>query len=259
MYGELLWQAEPIWPQHAPNLFPIVGQLPGDTLLHDGKRYPLKRHGFARNSEFAWRERSDASCMLALEDDTETRKMYPFAFRLEIGYVVSADTLAIAYSVINTGSEALPASVGAHPAFRWPLADGIAKEDHTLEFSENEPSPVRRLQDGLLQAREFETPIEGRRLRLRESLFAADALILDRLASSSVRYTAPGAPAIEISWEGFRELGLWSKEGAAFVCIEPWYGYATPVGFADDFEKKPGLLHVAPGQTETLTMRIRIS
>ena len=236
-----------------------MGQLPGDTLLHDGKRYPLKRHGFARNREFEWRERSDTACTLTLEDDAETWKMFPFAFRLELRYVVSGDTLAIEHRVLNTGKETLPCSVGAHPAFRWPLADGVPKEDHTLEFSENEPSPVRRLQDGLLQARDFETPIRGRRLQLRESLFAADALILDRLASRSVRYTAPGAPSIEVGWDVFRELGLWSKEGAAFLCIEPWYGFATPAGFADDFERKPGLLHLAPERGETLTMRIRIS
>src|ERR1035441_3477473 len=35
-YGEMLWQAAPIWPQHAPNLFPIVGQLAGDVLRHAG-------------------------------------------------------------------------------------------------------------------------------------------------------------------------------------------------------------------------------
>ena len=236
-----------------------MGQLPDDTLLHDGKRYPLKRHGFARNSEFEWRERHDSSCALTLEDDAETWKMYPFAFRLELRYALSSDTLTIEYRVTNTGSETLPCSVGAHPAFRWPLEGGVPKEDHTLEFSDEERSPIRRLQDGLLQAREFETPIDGRRLQLRESLFAQDALILDRLASRSVRYSAPGAAAIEVSWETFRELGLWSKEGAAFLCIEPWYGFATPVGFASDFERKPGLLHVAPQQSETLTMRIKIS
>ena len=197
--------------------------------------------------------------MLALDDDAETRKMYPFAFSLEIRYSVAADTLAIQYSIINTGADSLPASVGAHPAFRWPLAAGLNKEDHTLEFSADEPSRVRRLQDGLLQAREFETPIVGRTLQLDDSLFAADALILDRLASSSVRYTAPGAPAIEIGWDRFRELGLWSKEGAAFLCIEPWYGYATPVGFEGDFEEKPGLLHIGAGRSETLTLRIRIT
>jgi galactose mutarotase-like enzyme len=259
LYGELLWQAEPIWPQHAPNLFPIVGELPGNMLLHNGVRYPLKRHGFARNRDFRWQDCGDDNCTLTLEDDAETRKLYPFAFRLEIHYAVAAETLGVDFSIVNTGPETLPASVGAHPAFRWPLVDGVAKDQHFLEFSDPEPNAVRRLQDGLLQLRAYESPIDGRTLTLNESLFAADALILDRLASRSVRYSAPGAPAIDVGWDGFRELGLWSKPGAAFLCIEPWYGYSAPVGFLGDFEQKPGLLHLAPGTRKTLTMRIRIT
>ena len=34
---ELLWQAGPIWPRHAPILFPIVGRLKNDELRHHGK------------------------------------------------------------------------------------------------------------------------------------------------------------------------------------------------------------------------------
>ncbi len=255
----MLWQAEPVWPQHAPVLFPIVGQLPGDVLLHDGKRYPLRRHGFARDREFTWDERSGTSCALSLTDDAQTRERYPFAFRFELRYAVAAETLTVEFVIGNPGPGVLPASVGAHPAFRWPLAAGVAKEAHTLEFSRPEPAPIRRLQDGLLKPQEYETPVEGRTLRLRESLFAADALILMRLASDSVRYAAPGAPRIDVSWSGFRELGLWSKADAAFVCIEPWHGYASPIAFAKDFSLKPGQLHVRAGDVRTLTMRIRVS
>ena len=31
---DLLWAAGPLWPRHAPLLFPIVGGLKGDTLRH---------------------------------------------------------------------------------------------------------------------------------------------------------------------------------------------------------------------------------
>src|SRR5690349_6113151 len=31
---ELLWQAGPAWPRHAPWLFPIVGRLANDDLRH---------------------------------------------------------------------------------------------------------------------------------------------------------------------------------------------------------------------------------
>src|SRR5664279_2037426 len=33
---ELLWTAGPLWPRHAPLLFPVVGGLRGDTLRHRG-------------------------------------------------------------------------------------------------------------------------------------------------------------------------------------------------------------------------------
>ena len=38
---ELLWQAGPAWPRHAPLLFPIVGRLKNDELRHRGKTYPM--------------------------------------------------------------------------------------------------------------------------------------------------------------------------------------------------------------------------
>jgi galactose mutarotase-like enzyme len=258
-YGEMLWQADPIWPQHAPNLFPIVGQLAGDVLRHDGATYELPRHGFARRRRFTWTVCGAAGCALELHDDAQTQALYPFAFRLTIAYAVAGDTLNVTYGVHNPGDSILPASVGAHPAFRWPLAAGIAKPAHTLTFASPEPEPIRRLEDGLLKPEQCATPIDGRTLRLDESLFEADAIVLDRPASRSVRFTAPGAPAIDVGWERFRELGLWSKPGADFLCIEPWYGFASPVGFDGPFETKPGLLLIAPGQTEVLTLTIRVT
>ncbi len=258
-YGEMLWGAEAAWPQHAPNLFPIVGQLAGDALHHAGASYPLTRHGFARRSRFTWLDHSSGRCGLQLSDDARTHTMYPFAFRLEICYTLGDETLEVRYTLANPAQTVLPASIGAHPAFRWPLVAGIPKADHTLRFEQAEPEPIRRLQDGLLQLETFPTPIEGRVLELEEALFEADAIVMDRIASRSVRYSAPGAPEIEVSWdESFAQLGLWSKPGADFLCIEPWHGYASPVGFDGEFTTKPGLLLIAPGASQTLIMRIRV-
>jgi galactose mutarotase-like enzyme len=257
-FGEMLWQAGPAWPQHAPNLFPIVGQLAGDTLRSNGATYTLTRHGFARRRRFAWLERSAAACRLELRDDEDTRASYPFAFRLEIGFALDANVLTATYTIENPGAVVLPASVGAHPAFRWPLADGIPKPAHRLEFGAAEPAPIRRLQDGLLELEAFPSPIKGRTLALDDALFAADAIVMDQLASRSLRYSAPAAPAIEVRWERFRELGLWSKPGSEFLCIEPWYGYASPVDFDGPFAKKPGLLLIPPGGSEVLALHIAV-
>ncbi len=71
---------------------------------------------------------------------------------------------------------------------------------------------------------------------------------------------AATGPAIDLSWRGFRELGLWSKPGgAAILCIEPWRGYASPAAFDGEFADKPGLMHLAPGETQHLTYRIGVS
>jgi len=255
---EVLWQAGPAWPRHAPVLFPIVGRLVGDTLRHGGQAYRLTQHGFARDRRFAWVEHTPTACRLALADDADTRATFPFPFRFEVAYEVADATLSVTFTIENPGDTVLPASMGAHPAFRWPLADGVPKASHVLTFSHDEPAPIRRLAGGLLLPDALPSPIQGRILALDEKLFADDALILDRPASRAVRFTAPGAPGLEVAWEGFAELGLWMKPGADFLCIEPWCGYASPVGFDGDFADKPGLLLIPPGARRSATHQMRL-
>src|SRR5262245_10798659 len=161
---ELLWQAGPQWPRHAPLLFPIVGKLKNDTLHHDGKAYPMTQHGFARDRQFQWMEQGLRSCKLALADDAETRARYPFAFRLEVTYTIEGADLVVAFDVINTGEVTLPASLGGHPAFNWPLLPALPKEAYTLTFASEEPAPIRRLKGGLLRQQVEPSPIQGRTL-----------------------------------------------------------------------------------------------
>ncbi len=256
---ELLWQAGPEWPRHAPVLFPIVGRLKDDRLLHDGASYRMTQHGFARDRRFVWEDTGPASCRLSLSDDAQTRALYPFAFRLELSFELDGNSLTVRHTLTNPGTEVLPASLGAHPAFRWPLADGVPKEAHALVFEKDEPAPIRRVDGGLLSPTPEPTPIQGRRLPLSEGLFTADAVILDQPASRSVRFEAPGAPSVTVSWEGFTELGIWSKPtGAPFLCIEPWRGHASPAGFAGPFVDKPGLMHLAPGDMRELSYRVTV-
>jgi galactose mutarotase-like enzyme len=255
---ELLWQAGPAWPRHAPILFPIVGRLKNDALRHRGTVFSMTQHGFARDRRFDWMERSSTSCTLVLTDDAQTRARYPFTFRLAVPYTVREADLDVALEVTNTGDETLPASIGAHPAFNWPLLPGSSKEAYRLTFSSEEREPIRRLTDGLLRPIPEPTPIQGKTLDLSEQLFQDDAVILDRPASTSARYAADRGPSIEVSWQGFRELGIWSKPGAPFLCIEPWHGFASPSDFDGEFTDKPGLMQIAPAATRRLTYRIRV-
>lgn len=256
---ELLWQAGPEWPRHAPLLFPIVGQLKNDQLKHQGKTYGMMKHGVARDQRFEWTEQGTASCRLVLNDNAETRARYPFPFRLVVAYAIGEQELDVSLEVTNTGSTMLPASIGGHPAFNWPLLPGLAKEAYSLTFSDEEPAPIRRITDGLMRAKPERNPIQGRILKLAECLFDDDAIILDQLKSKSVRFAADRGPSIEMSWEGFPQLGVWSKTGGApFLCIEPWHGFASPQDFEGEFSDKPGVMHFAPAERRTFRYRISV-
>jgi galactose mutarotase-like enzyme len=255
---DYLWPAGAAWPRHAPVLFPIVGRLKDDTLRHDGQSYRLTQHGFARDRRFEWVERTGTGCVLALRDDAQTRAMYPFPFRFEVAYTMTDATLAIRYTVTNTGESVLPASMGAHPAFRWPLAPGVAKAEYALTFDAAETGTLPALAGGLLSGVERASPIAGRHLALTEALFADDALILTHPASRSVRFAAASGPALTVAWDGFPQLGIWSKPGADFLCIEPWCGMASPADFTGDFAQKPWLMLIPPGEQRRATYRITV-
>jgi galactose mutarotase-like enzyme len=238
----------------------VVGKLKGDVLHCRGKTYPMKQHGFARDLRFAWSQNLPHTCRLSLRDSAVTHAQYPFAFALDVAFSVHEKQLIVVFEVTNTGNEVMPASIGAHPAFNWPLNDSIDKPSHTIVFAEPETAPVRRVTDGLLRPQTYPTPVQGRTLALSEALFAEDAVIFERLASRSLRYAAPGHPGIGFSWEGFCELGLWSKAaGAPFLCLEPWHGYASPANFDGEFSDKPGLMHFAPGEKRSFTHRIELA
>lgn len=255
---EVMWSGEAdVWPWHAPNLFPIVGALADDELVHDGQRYPMKQHGFLRHS-ICEVLRSDAvSCAFRLTDNADTHEQYPFVFQLTIEYRIAEDRLECAFILHNPDTVPLAASIGTHPGFRRPLGSGPRNADVVL-FDKPEPAPIRRLGGRTMDLAPKPTPVEGRLLRLRDELFDADAVIFDRLSSRKITYGAPGEPAIEVGFDDFPDLGIWSKAGATpFVCLEPWQGMASPAGFAGDFVDKPGTVKLAPGTTREWRYYIR--
>jgi galactose mutarotase-like enzyme len=252
---DLLWDGDPaFWTGRSPLLFPMVGRARGDRITVAGRTYDMGQHGFARTSVFALLRADAASCTWRLASDA-TRRRYPFAFRLDVTYRIEGATLHIEAEVANTDTAVLPASFGFHPALRWPLPYGTPRASHDIVFEKDEPAPIRRPVDGLLSAAQFPTPVRDRRLPLRDDLFEAGALIFDTLASRSLVY----GKAIRVDFPRMPHLGLWTKPGAGYVCIEPWQGYASPEGFDGDFADKPGMVAIAPGATEVFAMAISVS
>lgn len=61
----VLWQKDDIhWNRVAPNLFPIVGRLKGDSYTLGGASYSMRQHGFARDQKFVVEEQDESSVLL---------------------------------------------------------------------------------------------------------------------------------------------------------------------------------------------------
>ncbi|MBN8809233.1 MAG: aldose 1-epimerase family protein [Sphingomonas sp.] len=255
---ELMTSADPAyWTGHAPILFPIVGQLNDDTLRVDGRPYAMKKHGFARRSTFAVVDHAADRATFRLQADDETRAQYPFDFTLDLAFALAGATLSVTATIANPGDVPLPASFGFHPAFAWPLPYGRPRADHRIVFASDEPGEIVVLADGLF-ARTRPSPLDGRTLHLADALFADDALIWNPVAAQSVTYGASDGPSLRVDFPDTPDLGIWTKPGAAFVCIEPWHGHADPVGFTGDFRTKPGVFEVAPGDRKTCRVAITL-
>ncbi|MGD8514203.1 MAG: aldose 1-epimerase family protein [Granulosicoccaceae bacterium] len=256
---EYLWQAEPaIWGRHAPHLFPIVGRLNNDTLYHLGRAYPMAQHGFARDLPFTLDEATTRHCQLSLRSNAMTREKYPFEFVLAVEYSLLDQELTIRYTVHNLDEAPLPCSVGAHPAFNWPQPGNPDRQACRIVFEHEEFAPVARLAGGLIVDSHAANPLQGKILKLEDALFEDDAIIFTRHNSRRVRLEAPGSKPVTVTFADFPHLGIWSIPGAGFVCIEPWQGHADPAGYTGEFMDKPGVVHIAPGQTRSWQIAIRI-
>lgn len=241
---ELLWQADPgFWPRHAPLLFPIVGKLAKDTLVHQNQPYPLTQHGFARDLTFELAKADNDYTSFLLRSSEQTKEHYPFDFELMVNYTLNDAKLHVDYCLRNTQATPLWASIGAHPAFKWPLS-GEDKNGHRIQFSHDEPEDIRQLNDGLLSHTTLPSPIKNKQLTLNERLFEGDALIFDRIKSREVTYEGPGSLTIRLHFADFPYLGIWKKPGANFICIEPWQGLASEVDFNGEFAEKTGVVEL---------------
>ena len=259
---ELMTDADPrFWTGRAPLLFPVVGMTATGTIRVDGQSYPIAKHGFARHSVFSVIETSATRAVFALADDQATRAAYPFAFRLEVAFELRDATLAIDVTVVNPADEPLPASFGFHPAFAWPLPFGRARADHRIVFAQDEPGPLRTIivEKGTIGSQERSSPLDGRVLHLADALFTDDALVWDPVASQAVRYGVDGAPQLDIAFPDTPRLGIWTKPGAAYVCVEPWCGIADPEGFDGEFRDKPGVFTVAPRGEKRIGMSVTLT
>lgn len=249
---EYLWGADPaFWGKTSPVLFPIVGTLKDNTYYYNDKAYSLTRHGFARDEEFTVEEQDKTSITFLLTSTPASLAKYPFHFELRIRYEVRDQFLYTTYTVDNTGQEEMYFSLGAHPAFKVPLTDGLAYNDYYLEFSKKEDAdrwPIN--QDGLIEEDSRPLLDDTKKLPLTRELFYNEALVFKDLNSDVISLKSAKDPhGFDFHFKGFPFMGIWAAKNADFVCIEPWCGIADSVEHDQQFIDKEGIEQLEPGDS----------
>lgn len=253
-----LWNGDAAWwTGRSPILFPIVGKAPSDTLAISGQTYPMAQHGIARRLEFSLVESTATSCRHELVSTPETRKAYPFDFRLTLEHALDGNRLSVTAEVSNTSDTPLPFGIGFHPAFLWPLPGAQAKPHHVTLDNGAEPLVIQ-LEGGLIGRTLDISPFTAGRLDLDHSLFENDALIFPEGAGNGLIFAADGGPALHFTFDNLPNIALWQKPGAPFLCVEPWHGMAAHAGGTAELVERPFTVALAAGDSMRFGFTVEI-
>lgn len=235
------------WNRSAPVLFPIVGKLKHNTYTLEGKAYALPQHGFARDKNFTIEQHDEQNVLFSLREDFETLLAFPFCFELQIAYSLIGAKVEVYYGVQNLDRQVMPFSIGAHPAFNCPFHANDALSDYTLAFDADDHLERHFLdpKTGHFSGKTELIDLKDRRLGLHESLFEQDALVFKNYESQMVSliHTKSGAK-LKFEFPNFPYFAIWSKVGAPFICLEPWFGLADSNETSGNILHKEGIIRL---------------
>jgi len=240
---EKLHQGESHWKRHAPILFPIVGQIKDGKTIINNKTYEMGQHGFARDMEF---EEIQSNKFL-LKSSKETLEKFPFEFELYVEYVIENDELTIIYKVVNKDTKQMTFGIGGHPAFICDYTTG----NYQIQFNKPENEiQFMQLSNGLISNENAPNILKENAIDLLPDTFENDAIIMKNIKSNKVILynKKENVKVLEFDFTGFPYLALWSKVGAPFVCIEPWYNTTDKVDSNGQFAEKQDILKLEPNE-----------
>jgi len=253
------------WRGKAPLLWPATGRSfhapRGAGYLWKDRFYPMADHGFIR--DLPWQVEGQGSDVagafttLCVADTAETRRHYPFGFRLTADYHVSSGALEIRYTVLaeRGNSDSMFFSIGNHITFRTPFLEGTPPAavriftPATLEAVKS----AERLPTGELRAWSLKGPVPLSQMKKNE----AQSLTGYPDSTLYVTLEDPGGLGIRLSHSPTAMpkqpvvlFNMWGDAAAGYYSPEPW------VGLQNSFNLKQGLIYLPPG--EEFGWRVRI-
>ncbi len=258
---EYLWTGDAhYWNRYAPILFPVVGKPFNNELHVDGKTYPMKQHGFARDSEF-----EDLGEGRFRMKENALGANYPYRLGLEVQYRLEGRKVEVAWTVENSDDTEVHFQIGAHPGFLLPDYNAADEVHGYIRYRDREGQPVNpvvisSLKDGnrvpldTPQSFKFEMPLKA-------DTFAHDALMFEGgQVAEAVLCDKMGAPVLGVSCPQAEAYGIWAphKESCPFVCLEPWCGICDPYGFTGNISTRQYIHCLTPQEKYTFNYTIEI-
>ncbi|MDO4377591.1 MAG: hypothetical protein Q4C64_00390 [Erysipelotrichia bacterium] len=203
---EMIWDRnKEDWHNCNPILFPIVGPLANNQYEYEGNTYTLTQHGFLRRSEFKFEEIKKDEMTLSFTANDESKKLYPFDFKITVNYCLNDNKVLLNYTIYNLDNKDLPFEIGFHPAFNCPNIYDKNFSDWYVEFEKEETFGQKLPLSTIINAEKNQT------------------FYHNELNSTYVSVTN-GSQGIRIGIEGYNVLGFWHKRPEAeFICIEPQF------------------------------------
>lgn len=244
---EYLWDGDPtFWRRQSPILFPFVGSSKNKAYTYQGQTYSMMQHGFARDLNFKLIRHTKDEIWFGLDYNEETLLIYPFQFRLELGYRLTENRVHVMWRVKNNDKKTMYFSIGGHPAFHCPISSGLNQEDYYLDFHVEKPIDylLVNMENGLEvkskpNSHHILTTDHGI-IPIVPHMFDNDALIIENHQCDKISLLNPDkTPYLTVSFDA-PLFGIWSpaRKKAPFVCIEPWFGRCDSEDFDGTLEEK---------------------
>lgn len=203
---EIVWdRKKEYWHNCNPILFPIVGPLKDNQYTFNDKNYTLTQHGFLRRSQFKFEEVKKDEITLSFTSDEESKKLYPFDFKITVNYHLDDKKVILSYKIDNLSDKDLPFEIGFHPAFNCPnIYDENFKNWYVKFEKEEEFGQIISLSEIINEEKN-------------------QTFYHHQLNSNYVDVT-DGTKGIRVGIDGYTTLGFWHKcPQADFICIEPQF------------------------------------
>lgn len=241
-----------------PILFPFSGRT-----FHKGKEGYWKpkgsrevllmpRHGFARAGRFEILEINDSGFHVRLQPTEADQQCYPYNYQFEVRYRFEELAIQVEMSLCNLDQQPIPWSAGHHFYFAVPWHNGASRNDYQVHMDARKA--FRHAPDGSLIAQDKpEFPLNTADTngidRIHVKLKSNRVTLGPRSEEEPITLVvSPSSPPPQnlavVTWAENLEV--------PYYCVEPWMGVPNAP------ENQSGLHHVAVGETEVFSVKVRL-